>query len=326
MTRAWITPSLAVVVAIVIVMLLTMLPLMRSSLYWTMNSEVASKFSWWASRSAKWLYVVMVILVAYVRPNRVTVLRTSVMLIASLIVFVAVPFVVASTIGFWRIRPDSWDLLRWRLADDWRDGSMFRYLGRSIGWLIVTASLWLWAGWRDERLESRSLKDVSVTSGYRQTITIQRLMTLTALAAALIAILRWLKWEASRQDFLSIVNASIIAFSIAGIGQLFQRGEIASSKAGSGGAELGSGHWVRPWTTAAVLLAITWISWFALQLFQQWMFERQPRTRPLPNFMQPSWADQALTASLATLSSGVTALLGWGWFAIWGYRVNRPRR
>ncbi|WP_236696318.1 hypothetical protein [Rhodopirellula islandica] len=287
------------------------LPLAWSSVHWMMHPETASSLQWWMSRATAVLYVVTAIFFAYGPPAQATASRTIARLVTILLIIAVFPFATNSIQKFWHIRPDSWDLLLWRLDDDWNEGRVFDFLGDSIAWLIAIGALWLIAGWRNVALQSTSVDKDVTREKITKSITIQRLMALTAMAAGFAAILRWLQWSASPQEFVRMTSAVPIALSIASVGKLTQR----------------PGHQSRfwGWVLGVTMILLTWVTWFAHGFFTEWHFRSMVQT----NFNAPvSWLDvrfrQHVTiANDETIASIGQAMIAWTLFAVLGYRLER---
>ncbi|WP_037248669.1 hypothetical protein [Rhodopirellula baltica] len=309
----WPKPTLiwAVLVLAGVALSLNALPLAWSSVHWMMHPDTADSLQWWTSHANAVLYCVTAIFFAYGPPVRATVARTIARLITILFVIVVFPFVASSIQKFWHVRPDSWDLLLWRLDDDWNEGRVFEFLGESIAWLIAIGSLWLISGWRNVALKSRTADEDIVLEKNSRPVTIQRLMALTAMAASFAAILRWLQWSASSQDLVRIASTAAIALSIASVGEFTMR--------------LGQRNRFWAWFLGAFLILLTWTTWFAHRFFSDWYVGSQfPISSDLSDRMQSILFSRYMKiADSSTTSSISHALIGWAIFVALGYRLER---
>ncbi|WP_230253079.1 hypothetical protein [Rhodopirellula halodulae] len=218
MKMRWILPLLVVVVLAV-----NTLPLAWSSLHWTMHPDLKRSWSWWANHANDVFYTATAILIAFTSPAKVTVLNTLSRLLVVLFVFVLLPLFAATVQGFWVVRPDSWELLRWRLNDDWQNGRALQYIVQSIYWMLATGMLWLTTGNRRLARKASPEDTLPHEAITQQSITIQRLLALTVLAAIFAAILRWLEWSPTKWEAFEMLNSVAIALAIAGTGCFAQR-------------------------------------------------------------------------------------------------------
>lgn len=313
-SRIWL-PKIPLIWAVIawagVALSLNALPLAKSSVHWMMHPETADSLQWWASQANAVLYCVTAIFFAYGPPVRATVARTIARLFTILFIIVVFPFVASSIQRFWHVRPDSWDLLLWRLDDDWNQGRVFEFLGESIAWLIAIGSLWLISGWRNVALKSRTADEDIAPEKNARPVTIQRLMALTAMAAGFAAILRWLQWSASSQDLVRMASAVAIALSIACVGAFTMRP--------------GQRNRLWEWALGATLILLTWGAWFAYRFFADWYIgARFPIASDLSDRMQSIILSRYLkTANLRTISFICHALIAWTFFAVLGYRLQR---
>jgi hypothetical protein len=179
-----------------------LLPLLMSSTFWTYHDErnTISMITWEILAVSQ---LIVIVLFAMWQPTVRSLPFRCLDVAALLVVVVVFPLVRQTLIRFWVIRPDSWDVLIWRLEDDWSRGSFLHRLRQSVCLLIVALLLWAWGLVSEQRLTHTG----QVPSVRSKKMSIQSLMMTTTLVAALASALLKLEWAPGVQDLRELLKA-----------------------------------------------------------------------------------------------------------------------
>jgi len=225
-------------------------PLAMSSWYWTIHTETADWIWVFVSSLYQVVQLVTVLAFCFSRSRVESVFRRSRDFIGLLIVLFVLPLVCAIVEDFWQVRPDSWDLLQWRLRDDWNEGRFLSHVQASVSLLLVTLAVWIWSYCGRWQLVTRD----TPTPTERTPITIQRLMLITAVVAILARVLVRLQWSPNYQDADSLVEVIPITISVMALAHWRLRRK--------------GGRWVR-------LLVLALVAWIA-SIAGLYMYARMP--------------------------------------------------
>ena len=208
----------------------TSTPLLWSSTFWTFHNEwtTLSTIAWWILAVTQ-LFVV--ILFAMWQPEVRSFPLRCLDVVSLLVVVVVFPVIISTLIRFWLVRPDSWELLQWRLQDDWNKGLFLGQLRQSVCLMVVTFLLWSWALISKRRLAPvrRRLaalskeKTLSTEKTLSKKLDIQSLMMTTTLVAVLASSLLRLDWQPGILDLTEVLQAIPIALTVAAIGACVHR-------------------------------------------------------------------------------------------------------